>query len=87
MLTEYIEAAMKRAHYEIMEDDEGYWGEIPGFQGVWANEENLAKCQSELKSALEDWLLFRIRRDLEIPVVDKINLNPKKPRRVLEKAA
>lgn len=35
MLTDYIQAAMHKAHYEILEDDRSYYGEIPGFQGVW----------------------------------------------------
>ena len=37
MLTEYIEAAMKKARYEILPDDHSYYEEIPGFQGVYAN--------------------------------------------------
>jgi len=34
MLFEYIQRAMERARYEIIEDDGTYWGEIPGLQGV-----------------------------------------------------
>jgi len=37
MLRQYIEAAMRRAKYEILQDDESYYGEIPGFDGVYAN--------------------------------------------------
>lgn len=29
MLTEYIRAAMRRARYEILEDDGTFYGEIP----------------------------------------------------------
>jgi len=36
MLARYIDTAMELARYEIIEDDGAYWGEIPGFQGVWA---------------------------------------------------
>jgi hypothetical protein len=36
MLTKYIEAAMRRAGYEKIEDGT-YFGTIPGFQGVWGN--------------------------------------------------
>jgi len=28
MLTEYIEEALKRAKYEIIEDEESYYGEV-----------------------------------------------------------
>lgn len=35
MLTNYIQAAMRKAHYEILPDGEGYFGSIPDLQGVW----------------------------------------------------
>jgi len=40
MLTAYIQAAMRLAHYEILED-ETFYAEIPGFQGVFANADTL----------------------------------------------
>jgi len=46
---------------------EGFYGEIPGFQGVYANADTLKACRDELASTLEDWLLFRISRHLPIP--------------------
>ena len=37
MLTEYIDAALGRAHYELIEDGERpYCGEVPELPGVWA---------------------------------------------------
>ena len=35
MLLGYLTAAMERAHYEIIEDEEPFYGEVPGLQGVW----------------------------------------------------
>ena len=36
MITEYINAALRKALYKVLED--GSWfAEIPGFEGVWAN--------------------------------------------------
>ena len=74
MLTAYIHAAMNRALYEILENKEGYYGEIPGFQGIWANEPTLEACRDELQSALEDWILFRVAQKLALPVVDGLEL-------------
>ena len=54
MLTKYMKAAMRHAESEIIEDDGTYYGHIPGFQGVWANEAILKECREELQSALED---------------------------------
>ena len=41
MITEYIEAALARAKYEIIEDEEPYYGEVPGLNGVWATGKTL----------------------------------------------
>jgi predicted RNase H-like HicB family nuclease len=53
MLTEYIRAAMRRAHYEILEDDKTFYGETPGFDDVWANSDTLEGCREELEEILE----------------------------------
>lgn len=75
MLASYIDKAMAKAVYEIIEDDNTYWGEIPNLQGVWANSDTLEECRNELREALSDWIALRLRLGLEIPIVDKINLN------------
>ena len=62
MLREYIQAAMKKARYEILPDDNAFYGEIPGFDGVYANADTLEGCREELEEVLEEWLLFRISR-------------------------
>lgn len=74
MLTAYIQAAMKRAHYEILADNEGYYGDIPGFQGVWANAQTLEECRQELQETLEDWILFGVRLGHTLPEVDGLKL-------------
>ena len=74
MLTDYIEAAMKKARYEILKDDHSYYGEIPGFQGVYSNADILEECRKELREVLEDWILLRVSRHLSLPVVDGIEL-------------
>ena len=74
MLTKYLEAAMKHAHYEILEDDGNYYGEIPECRGVYASACTLEECRSELAEVLEDWLLFRIHKNLAIPVIDGLEL-------------
>ena len=75
MLTEYIQKAMEHAHYEIIEDEGKYWGEIPNFQGVWGREESLEKCREELREALEEWIIFRLKNNVELPTVEGIDLN------------
>ena len=77
MLTNYIRAAMRRASYEILPDDNTYYGEIPGFDGVYANANTLEACREELEEVLEEWILFRISRNLSLPIVDEIELTVK----------
>lgn len=74
MLTAYIEAAMRRATYEILPEDKTYYGEIPGFQGVWANAPTLEVCRDELQEVLEDWIVFRLQDHLDLPEVDGIQI-------------
>ncbi len=74
MLTDYIDAAMKRAQYEILEDGT-YFGEIPELEGLWANAKTLEACREELQSGLEDWILMGVQFGDLIPVVEGIDLN------------
>ena len=78
MLTDYLNAAMRHAHYEILPDDGTYYGEIPECRGVYANASTLEECRAELASVLEDWLLFRIHQNLALPVIDGLDLEVKK---------
>ncbi len=77
MLTEYVSAAMRKAHYELLPDDQMYYGEIPEFEGVYATAKNLEDCREELKAVLEDWLLLSIYKNLPVPVVNNISLEVK----------
>jgi predicted RNase H-like HicB family nuclease len=78
MLREYVRGAMHRAHYEILEDDGGFYGEIPGFDGVYASASSLEGCRDELEEVLEEWVLFRVSRHLEVPEVNGIDLRVRK---------
>ncbi len=74
MLTDYIRAALHRARYEILPDDGSFYGEIPGFEGVYSDAATLEACREELAEVLEEWILFRVSRNLSLPVVDGIEL-------------
>ena len=47
MPTAYIKAAMRRARYEILLDEEGFFGKIEGLQGVWSNADTLEACRED----------------------------------------
>ncbi len=74
MLTEYIQTAMRRARYEIL-DDETFYGEIPDFQGVYANAETLEDCREELRQVLEEWIVLGLRLGHALPVLEGVSLD------------
>ena len=60
MLEEFINEKIKKAKFEVLED-KTYYGHIPGYRGVWANEKTLKACKEELKSVFEEWILLTLR--------------------------
>ena len=78
MLRSYLDAAMRRAQYERLEGDEGVYGEIPGFDGLWASARTPDACAEELASALEDWVIAGLQLGHDLPTVD--GLTPSTPR-------
>lgn len=72
MLLRYIQSALERAHYELIQDEEPYYGEIPGLDGVWATGRTLEECRLNLSEALGDWLLFSIAKGLPIPPLEDV---------------
>lgn len=66
VLDQIVRGAMCRAHYEILEDGTVY-GEIPGFQGVYAQATTEEECREELQSALEGWIMLGLQLGHEIP--------------------
>lgn len=67
MLLDYIQTALECAHYEIIKDEQPFYGEVPALHGVWATGVTLEECRSNLSAAIEDWLLFSIAKGLPIP--------------------
>lgn len=65
---------MSRAHYEILQDDGSYYGEIPDCPGVYANANTLEECRKALADTLEGWLLFRIHKNLALPKIEGLEL-------------
>ena len=67
MIRNYIDAALRQAHYEIIDDEEPYYGSVPGLQGVWASGKTLEECRDRLADVIEGWVLIRLSRGLTIP--------------------
>ena len=74
---DYIQHAMRHARYEILTDDGSFYGEIPECQGVYANGDNLEDSRKEVQEVREDWILFRIYKNLSLPINDGLEVKIK----------
>jgi predicted RNase H-like HicB family nuclease len=81
MLIDYIQAAMSKAQFKVLEDGT-IFGEIPPCQGVWSNAATEEEARVELQEGLEDWILLGVRLGHELPVIDGIDLNPQQQEEV-----
>jgi predicted RNase H-like HicB family nuclease len=69
MITEYIKAALSKAKYELIEDEEPYYGEVPELEGVWATGKTLEECRKNLVEVIDGWIIVRLRKGLPIPPI------------------
>ena len=70
MFCEYIHAALSKATYEIIEDEEPFYGAVPELRGVWAIGKTLEECRENLKGVIEGWIALRLRLGLAIPPIN-----------------
>ena len=74
MITEYIEAALSKARYEIIEDEEPYYGEVPELEGVWATGKTLEECRKNLAEVIDGWIIVRLRKGLSLPPIGEYKI-------------
>ena len=74
MLTAFINAALQKAHYEVLPDGEGYFGAIERLEGVWAQAATLEACREELQEVLEEWIILGLKMGHPIPAIDGVAL-------------
>ena len=74
MIVQYIQKAMEKAHYEIIDDEEPYYGEIAICKGVWATGKTLEECRRNLEEVLEGWIIVRLQRGLGLPPIEDITI-------------
>lgn len=75
LIDRYLQEALKGTVVKRLETGP-LFAEIPGFDGVWASDDDLGACVAQLREALFDWLVLKIEQDdRDIPVVAGISLN------------
>ena len=70
MIIEYVEEALRRARYEIIDDKEPYYGEIDELRGVWATGKTLEECRNNLKEVIDRcfWPLLKLATEDKVPL-------------------
>ena len=74
MFVEYIQAALERAQYKVIEDEEPYFASVPDLPGVWASGKTVEECRKELISVIEGWVLLPLKMGRSIPPIGGITL-------------
>jgi predicted RNase H-like HicB family nuclease len=69
MFNEYIQAALKHANYEMLEDDT-YMATVDGLQGVIAVGDSIEDCRQDLIEVIEGWVALGLRMGHSIPPID-----------------
>jgi len=67
MIQDFIDTYLSRAQYEMIDGGKRFYAEIKPLRGVWATGRTLEECRTNLLSALEGWLIFRLRNRLSVP--------------------
>jgi predicted RNase H-like HicB family nuclease len=73
MITKYIEQALARARYERLEDG-SFCATVPGLRGVLALGRGVEECRNELAEVIEEWVLVRVARGLEVPRIGRVTV-------------
>lgn len=74
VLTEYVNQALVQAVYDKLEDGT-FAGRIPPCKGVVAFGDTLRRCEDELRSVLEDWILVGLKLRQPLPIIADLDLN------------
>ncbi|MBI4617600.1 MAG: type II toxin-antitoxin system HicB family antitoxin [Planctomycetes bacterium] len=77
MLRDYVDRALRRAKYEILEDG-SVCAMVPGLRGVIAHADTVEACRAQLAEVVEEWVLVRVARGLRVPAIDGVRVRVRK---------
>lgn len=56
MITKFTKTALEKAKYEIIDNFEPYYGDVPELEGVWATGKTLKECRKNLEEVIDEWI-------------------------------
>ncbi|MDJ0901402.1 MAG: type II toxin-antitoxin system HicB family antitoxin [Xenococcus sp. MO_188.B8] len=72
-LLNYCEKVLQKAQYKKLED-ETWFAEIEGFEGVWGNGLTVEECRQDLLEVLEEWIILKLQDGDPLPVIDGMEI-------------
>lgn len=70
MFSEYVDAALRRAKYETLENG-SFMATVDGLRGVIATGDTIERCREDLIEVIEEWTAIRLHRGLTIPALER----------------
>ncbi len=67
MIQDFLTSNLNKATYELIDGGKRVYAEIKGLRGVWAMGKTVEECRDNLLTAIESWLVFRLKKNLPIP--------------------
>lgn len=76
MFAEYIQAALEKAQYNLIDNgDEPYFVDVPELGGVWATGRTVEDARRNFIEALEDWIAAHLLWNLALPAIGGQTIN------------
>ena len=74
MFAEYIQAALRHAKYETLENGT-YMATVNGLRGVIAIGDTIEECREDLIGVIEGWIALRLKMGDTVPAIDGVTID------------
>jgi predicted RNase H-like HicB family nuclease len=74
MFAEYIQAALWRAEYKVIEDGT-YMATVEGLRGVIAIGDTVEECRQDLIEVVDGWVALRLKMGDGVPSIDGVTID------------
>jgi predicted RNase H-like HicB family nuclease len=77
MITQYVDRALRKARYALL-DNGSFCATVPGLRGVIATAPSVEACRDQLAEVVEEWVLVRVARGLQVPALGGLRVDVRK---------
>lgn len=73
VLDDYIEAALKTARYEEIENGTKVYADVPDFRGAWADGKTRQEATKALRQVLRGWIELQLEQGGPLPKLKSVH--------------